>query len=315
MDEVERKGHLFKTLRGGLERTRKGLVDHLDRVFTGKGQPDPQTLNELEEILIAADLGFKTATRLIEELQIKSTKIQSDQGYLIRQYLKEGMLNILQSSESPFVANEPKPFVIMAIGVNGVGKTTSIAKIAKQWQDQGLRVMMVAADTFRAAAIEQLQVLGERIGVEVLRQQHGSDPSAVVFDALKSAQARSIDLVILDTAGRLHTKVNLMDELKKIHRVSGKVLSGAPHEVLLVLDATTGQNALSQARTFHAAVGVTGVALTKLDGTAKGGILVSVASELGLPIRYVGVGEGMEDLQVFQARAFVEALFDESNGP
>jgi fused signal recognition particle receptor len=198
------------------------------------------------------------------------------------------------------------------IGVNGVGKTTTIAKMGKEWKDRGLKVMFVAGDTFRAAAIEQLQVWGDRVGVEVVRQQHGADPSAVAYDALQAARARGADLVILDTAGRLHTKVNLMDELKKIQRVAGKVVPDAPHEVLLVLDATTGQNALSQAKLFHEAIGVTGLAMTKMDGTAKGGILVAVAAALNIPVRYVGVGEGMDDLQTFSAQAFVEALFGES---
>jgi fused signal recognition particle receptor len=287
-------------------------VENLDRLLTGKIQLDPQTLEALEEVLITADLGVETSMRLIEDVQGKAQRGQGEQPRHFREHIKEGMLALLEPCERPLDHLHARPFVMMAIGVNGVGKTTSIAKIAVQWKNRELDVMLVAADTFRAAAIEQLQVLGQRIGVEVIKQQHGADPSAVVFDALKAAQARAVDLVILDTAGRLHTKVNLMDELKKIQRVSGKVLSDAPHEVLLVLDATTGQNALSQARMFHKAIGLTGIALTKLDGTAKGGILVSVASELGVPIRYIGVGEGIEDLQVFQARAFVDALFEDA---
>jgi len=310
--ETDEKRGFIKNLRVGLRRTRKGLVENLDRLFLGKVQLDPQTLEALEEVLITADLGVKTSMRLIEEVQQKAHRPQQDQSHVFREYIKEGISTILVPCERPLDNLHAHPFVMMAIGVNGVGKTTSIAKIAKQWKNRGLDVMLVAADTFRAAAIEQLQILGERIGVEVIKQQHGADPSAVVFDALKAAQSRGVDMVILDTAGRLHTKVNLMEELKKIQRVSGKVVSDAPHEVLLILDATTGQNALSQAHMFHEAVGITGIALTKLDGTAKGGILVSVASELGVPIRYIAVGEGMDDLQVFRARVFVDALFEDT---
>jgi fused signal recognition particle receptor len=313
MDTPERKSGFFGNLRIGLERTRRGFVENLDRLLTRKSRLDAQTLEEIEELLITADLGYKTTTWLIEDVQQKVHRVQQDQLSLLRQCIKDGILHMLEPVESPLEIQNAAPFVMMAIGVNGVGKTTCIAKIAKQWRDHGQAVMLVAADTFRAAAIEQLQILGERIGVDVIKQKHGSDPSAVVFDALKAAQARAFDLVILDTAGRLHTKANLMDELKKIKRVAGKVMAGAPHEVLLVLDATTGQNALSQARMFHDAMGVTGIAITKLDGTAKGGILVSVASELGIPMRYVGVGEAMEDLQVFQAQAFVNALFEEAH--
>lgn len=310
MERSDKRG-LFWSLRAGLKKTREGFVHKLDRLLMGKAQLDPQTLEEFEEVLITADLGVQTSMRLIEEVEKKASRAELGQPQLLRRYVEEAILNILMPREGPLEINGQRPFVLMVVGVNGVGKTTTIAKIGKQWKERGLKVMLVAADTFRAAAIEQLQVWGDRIGVEVIRQQQGADPSAVVFDALKAAEARGVDLVILDTAGRLHTKVNLMDELKKIQRVAGKVLPGAAHEVLLVLDATIGQNALSQARMFHEAIGVTGIALAKLDGTAKGGILVAVASELEIPIRCIGVGEGIEDLQTFQAQAFVEALFGE----
>lgn len=302
-------------LKEGLSKTREGFIRKLDRLLLGKARLDSQTLEELEELLITADLGVATTTRLIREMESRMTRSEAGRPRLLRQYVREGILGILLPRQVPLRLGAESPYVVMVIGVNGVGKTTTIAKLGWFWRTQGLRVMLVAGDTFRAAAIEQLQMWGDRIGVEVVRQQHRADPSAVVFDALQAARARATDLVILDTAGRLHTKVNLMDELKKIQRVAGRVVAGAPHEVLLVLDATTGQNAISQARLFHEAVGVTGIAMTKLDGTAKGGILVAVASEFEIPIRYVGVGEKMEDLQVFDAQAFVEALFGEADEP
>jgi fused signal recognition particle receptor len=310
VEEGANKG-FFRGLRDGLKKTRDGFVRRLDRLLRGKVRLEGATLEAFEELLLTADLGVQTTTQLIEGVERRIRRAQKDEPDVLRQYVREGILEILKRREAPFVIGPARPFVVMAIGVNGVGKTTTIAKLASQWKDRGLKVVMVAGDTFRAAAIEQLQIWGERVGVEVLRQQHGADPSAVVYDALQAARARQVDLVIVDTAGRLHTKVNLMDELKKIQRVSGKVLEGAPHEVLLVIDATTGQNALSQARMFHEAVGVTGMVLTKLDGTAKGGILVALASEMEIPVRYIGVGEGVEDLQAFEAEAFVEALFGE----
>jgi fused signal recognition particle receptor len=311
MAQDEKKG-FFRSLREGLKKTRDGFVRKLDRLLLGKVRLDAQTLEEFEEVLLTADLGVATTTRLIREVEGKIRRREQDEAAAIRRYVQEGILGILTPREVPLEIGSTRPFVVMAIGVNGVGKTTTIAKMARQWKDRGIKVMLVAGDTFRAAAIEQLQIWGERVGVDVVRQQHGADPSAVVFDALQAATARKIDMVILDTAGRLHTKVNLMDELRKVQRVAGKVVTGAPQEVLLVLDATTGQNALSQARLFHEAIGVTGIAMTKLDGTAKGGILVGVASELDIPVRYIGVGEKLEDLQIFEARAFVNALFGEA---
>lgn len=312
MEQEEKKG-FFRSLKEGLRKTREGLVRRLDRLLAGKVRLEPETLEEIEEVLIGADIGVKTTERLIRDLESHADRQDRDRANILRERLKEGIAAILAAREETLVLSGHRPFVVMAIGVNGVGKTTTIAKMARHWRSAGHKVMLVAADTFRAAAIEQLEIWAERAGVEVVRQQKGSDPSAVVYDALRAANARGMDLVILDTAGRLHTKVNLMDELKKIQRVAGRVVPGAPHEVLLVLDATTGQNAVSQAKMFHQAVGVTGLAMTKLDGTAKGGILVAIASELDIPIRYIGVGEGLDDLQEFRARAFVDALFGEAS--
>jgi fused signal recognition particle receptor len=310
LQEGKKRGFL-SGLKEGLRKTRDGFIKKLDRLLMGKARLDAQTLEEFEELLITADLGVATTTKLIREVESRISRSEAQNPDLLRRCVQEAITHLLLPRQAPLTVGAQRPYVIMVIGVNGVGKTTTIAKLGKLWKEEGLSVMLVAGDTFRAAAIEQLQSWGERIGVEVLKQQHGADPSAVVFDALQSAKAKSTDLVILDTAGRLHTKVNLMAELKKIQRIANKVVDGAPHEVLLVLDATTGQNAVSQARLFHEAVGVTGIAMTKLDGTAKGGILVAVASEFEIPIRYVGVGEKMEDLQVFDARSFVEALFGE----
>lgn len=307
-EEGKKRGFL-SGLRNGLRKTRDSFIRKLDRLLMGKARLDAQTLEEFEELLITADLGVATTTRVIRDVESRISRSEAHDADLLRRCVQEAITELLLPRQAPLRPGPQRPYVIMVIGVNGVGKTTTIAKLGRLWREEGLNVLLVAGDTFRAAAIEQLQTWGDRIGVEVIKQQHGADPSAVVFDALQSAKAKSTDLVILDTAGRLHTKVNLMEELKKIQRVTARVVPGAPHEVLLVLDATTGQNAISQARLFHEAVGVTGIAMTKLDGTAKGGILVAVASEFDIPIRYVGVGEKMEDLQVFEAHSFVEALF------
>ncbi len=312
MEQQEGKKRGFLSgLKEGLRKTRDGFIKKLDRLLMGKVRLDAQTLEEFEELLITADLGVATTARLIRDVEARISRCEAQNPDLLRRCVQEAITEILLPREVPLEPGSHRPYVVMVIGVNGVGKTTTIAKLGWLWKTQGRKVMLVAGDTFRAAAIEQLQSWAERIGVEVTRQQHGADPSAVVFDALQSAKAKSTDVVILDTAGRLHTKVNLMEELKKIQRVTARVVPGAPHEVLLVLDATTGQNAISQARLFHQAVGVTGIVMTKLDGTAKGGILVAVASEFEIPIRYVGVGEKMEDLQRFDARGFVAALFGE----
>jgi fused signal recognition particle receptor len=247
---------------------------------------------------------------LIDLVRTGVARKELDNPESLKDALKQNMLRFLDVPETPYNVPGPgEPMVIMVIGVNGVGKTTTIAKAANLYREQGKKVMLVAADTFRAAAVEQLVIWGERVGAEVVRQGDGADPSAVVFDAINAAIARGVDLVLIDTAGRLHTKVNLMDELRKIHRVTGSRIPGAPHQVWLVLDATTGQNAISQAEMFHKTLGVTGIILTKLDGTAKGGIVVGISHQLGIPIRFIGIGEKIDDLRPFDAEAFVEAIF------
>ncbi|MGD8561774.1 MAG: signal recognition particle-docking protein FtsY [Desulfarculaceae bacterium] len=290
-----------------LGKTRDKISGSIDRITLGR-KIDDEVLDDLEEVLVTADLGVKTSLALIEDLRGKVGRSQLGDAQMLKDALRSGIKDILEEAAcEPSRQNDPH--VVLVVGVNGVGKTTTIGKLAHHFSSQGRKVLLAAADTFRAAAIEQLEVWAQRTGCPVVRQQHGADPSAVAYDALEAAIARSRDLVIVDTAGRLHTKVNLMEELKKIHRVLGKRLPGAPHEVLLVLDATTGQNALNQAKLFHEAVPLSGVVLTKLDGTAKGGIVVAIASEMKLPICFVGLGEGVEDLRPFEAEAFAEAIF------
>ena len=274
----------------------------VEAAFTGKSRED--ILEALEESLILADIGAKASAEIVDNL--RERLVGKDEEKL-KALLKDSIYDILKRVEKP-VELTSSPFVIMVLGVNGVGKTTTIGKLAAKYSAEGKSVILAAGDTFRAAAIEQLEGWGERAGCPVIRQAQGGDPGAVAYDAMRAASARRADIVLLDTAGRLHTKVNLMEELKKVRKVAGRELPGAPHENLLVLDASTGQNALSQARLFNEAVGVTGIALTKLDGTAKGGIIVAIARELGIPIRYIGVGETVEDLKEFDAREFVEAL-------
>ncbi len=299
---------LFKRLKERMEKSRKGFVRQMDELLLGRRTIDPELLDELEEVMVMADMGVSTVQEIFERLRSEVDRKELTDPGALRERLKDLILKSLPTGESS-LSFDARPFVILVVGVNGVGKTTTIAKLANRFKQQGKSVLLVAADTFRAAAIEQLETWGERIGVPVVRHKMGADPSAVAFDGLDAAMKRGVDVVIVDTAGRLHTKVNLMEELKKIRRViSGKV-PGAPHEVLLVLDATTGQNALSQAQLFNKATPVTGIALTKLDGTARGGIVVSIASQMGIPIRYIGIGEGMDDLRPFEPREFVEALF------
>jgi fused signal recognition particle receptor len=296
----------FRRLWERLSRTRESLAGGLDRLLRGRKEVDAALLEELEELLITADLGVDTTLFLIQGLQEKLRRRELEEAARLKAALKAEMVSLLTAPPPP--ERTDRPWVVLVVGINGVGKTTTIAKLAHQARLQGLSPMLVAADTFRAAAVEQLEIWGERVGAPVIKQKTGADPAAVVFDGLAAAQARGLDLVFLDTAGRLHTKVNLMEELKKIHRTAAKKLPGAPHEVFLVLDATTGQNALSQARLFHEAVGLTGLILTKMDGTAKGGVALGVVHETGLPLRYIGVGEGLEDLRPFDAEAFVEAI-------
>jgi fused signal recognition particle receptor len=299
----------LQRLSDGLTKTRDKVRQSVDRLI-GRG-PSPETLDDLESSLIAADLGIRTVDRFMKHLR-QSRGNGTPESVL--NILKSTILDVLLTCEAEplerLIERGPRPFVILAIGVNGVGKTTTLAKLAQRLTQQGNKSLLVAGDTFRAAAIEQLETWAGRIGVEIIRHRHGADPAAVVFDGLAAAKARSIDVVLIDTAGRLHTKSNLMDELRKVTRVLAREVPGAPHEVLLTLDATVGQNALSQAKQFHEAVGVTGIALTKLDGTARGGIVVAVAEELKIPVRLIGVGEGAEDLQDFHAKEFVDALFD-----
>ncbi len=309
--EEKKNATFFKRLRQGLSKTRSGLTGRLDQLIYGKKQIDADLLDELEEILFTSDLGVATTQELIDRVQEGVARKELDDPEKLKAALKAHMGSFLHVPEAEHKSPAAEePLVIMVIGVNGVGKTTTIGKAAHLFKEQGKRVMLVAADTFRAAAIEQLVIWGDRVGVEVIKQKTGSDPSAVVFDAISAAQARQVDVVIIDTAGRLHTKTNLMDELEKIQRVAGRKLPGSPHEVWLVLDATTGQNALSQAELFHKALGVTDIILTKLDGTAKGGIVVGICHQLGLPIRFIGIGERLDDLRPFDATDFVNALFD-----
>lgn len=298
----------FEKLKSGLAKTRGNIVEKISAVIPAKKKIDEELLCDLEEALITADLGVKTSEDLIENIRKRTGGADEKDATAIKKMLKEAMLEILRPAQVPLRIGDQRPFVVLMVGVNGCGKTTTMAKIAHLLKKDEYSVLMVAADTFRAAAIEQLVVWGQRAGVEVIRQNPGADPSAVLFDALDAARARGADVVLVDTAGRLHTKVNLMEELKKIARVAAKKVAGAPHEVLLVLDANTGQNAIAQARMFNEALGVTGIALTKLDGTAKGGVIVAVTRETGIPIRYIGIGEGLDDLQEFRAEEFAEAL-------
>lgn len=296
----------FDKLKQGLAKTRKGLIEKVESIFSGR-RIDFETLEELEEALLTSDVGVKATTEVIDFLKEKTKKGEIKDISNIKEYLKSEMTAMLGEAQ-PLIIDK-KPFVILAVGVNGVGKTTTIGKLAARFINEGKSVVLAASDTFRAAAIEQLEIWAKRTGAQIVKHQSGSDPAAVAFDAIEAAKARNIDVVIVDTAGRLHTKSPLMEELKKVRRVVEKGLESAPHEVLLVVDATTGQNALRQAEMFNNAIGVTGIALTKLDGTAKGGIIFAIRKELGIPIRLIGIGEGVEDLRDFEPKEFVEALF------
>ncbi|OHB31498.1 MAG: signal recognition particle-docking protein FtsY [Desulfuromonadaceae bacterium GWC2_58_13] len=302
---------LFERMRAGLSKTQNALVGRIDALLRGSKKIDADLLESLEEILITADFGMQTTQELIQSLQQRVARddISAD---ALRHALQEEIRQRLKLEAAPLDLERAKPFVILVVGVNGVGKTTTIGKMARQFVSQGKKVVLGAGDTFRAAAAEQLAIWGERSGVDVIRHAEGADPAAVAFDAARAAVARKADILILDTAGRLHTKANLMEEMKKIHRVLAREIPDAPHETLLVLDATTGQNALTQARLFKEKVKVSGLALTKLDGTAKGGMVVAIGAELGLPVRYVGIGEGVEDLRPFDPDLFVDALFQRS---
>ncbi len=300
-------GLLYK-FKQGLKKTREGFVDKIDRLVKGKKISD-EFYDELEEILIGADVGVETTLDLVEELKGRARENRLGDTEEVKELLKEILIERLGKEVKPLNISQGLS-VILVMGVNGVGKTTSIAKLAYLMKEEGKRVLIAAGDTFRAAAIEQLEIWAGRVGVDIIKHKIGSDPAAVIFDAVSAAQARGADVVLCDTAGRLHTKMNLMEELKKIHRVTGKALPGAPHEVLLVLDATTGQNALSQAKLFGEVSPITGIVLTKLDGTAKGGIVIAVSNLLDVPIKYIGIGESLEDLHAFNPQDFVSALFD-----
>jgi fused signal recognition particle receptor len=280
----------------------------------GQKRIDPIVFDDLEEVLVEADLGVSTTHAIIEDLRARLSRDALADGLAVRQALEARVAELLARAERPLELGTARPFAVMVIGVNGVGKTTTIGKLAARWRGEGRSVLVAAGDTFRAAAVEQLEIWGRRAGVEVVKQSMGTDASAVVYDAARAARARGVDVLLVDTAGRLHTKVNLMEELKKVRRVLARELPGAPHETLLVLDATTGQNALQQARLFTEEAGVTGLVLTKVDGTARGGVVIAVANELGLPIRFLAVGEKIEDLREFRAREFADALFGKVAG-
>ena len=299
-------------LRAGLHKTRLALKESLESVFR-RQRFDTEALEELEEVLILADLGIHATTKVLQKVNTRMQNDTIDVGAGLRLGVAEALRDILLTAESAagFGAPPPSPWVLMLVGVNGVGKTTTLGKLAYQFQAAGEQVLLVAADTFRAAAIEQAEIWAQRAGVDIIKGQPGGDAAAVAFDAMQAARARKVDRVLIDTAGRLHTKVHLMEELKKMSRVLGRELPGAPHDVWLVLDATTGQNGVAQVRQFHDDLGLTGLVLTKLDGTAKGGIVVNIADQFRLPIRYIGIGEGLDDLRPFDATEFVEALLEQ----
>jgi fused signal recognition particle receptor len=307
---VEQEPSLLERLKSGVQKTRAGLVSALEDALQGKKEIDADLLDELEFTLISADIGVATTNEILETIRARVERHQLNDPEQLKGLIREHLLELLRASERDPVRVAEPPAVILVVGVNGSGKTTTIGKLANRFKLDERSVMLCAADTFRAAAIEQLEIWGERTGSPVTRQSAGSDPSAVLFDALQSARARKFDYVIVDTAGRLQTKENLMGELQKMSRTAKKVIPDAPHEVLLVLDATTGQNGLEQARKFTETSGVTGIVLTKLDGTAKGGIVVAIARELNLPIRYVGVGEARGDLLPFDPESFVDSIFE-----
>lgn len=312
---IGRKKKEQDKLEAGLEKTRSSFFGKLSRAVAGKDEVDDEVLDNIEEILVTSDVGVKTTVDIIRRIQ---ARVQRDKyvstnelNGIIRSEIADLLLATETKRPADFDVELPNhPHVIMVVGVNGVGKTTSIGKIAHRYQDAGKKVVLGAADTFRAAAIEQLEVWAGRSGADIIKQYHGADPAAVAFDTLAAAKSRNADVVIVDTAGRLHTQVGLMEELAKVKRVMDRQVDDAPHEVLLVLDASTGQNALRQAQAFTQHVDVTGLVLTKLDGTAKGGIVIGISNEFQIPVKYIGVGEGIDDLQIFDRAAFVEALFD-----
>lgn len=309
------KEGIFARFKRGLSKTRHQLGDGIGRLLLGKKEISPDLLEELETLLISADIGIDTTRTVLKQLTDALARKELSNGDSVYEALKLHLQNMLGQNIQPLSLEtaDNSPFVILMVGVNGAGKTTTIGKLAKQFQKQGKKVMLAAGDTFRAAAVEQLHVWGERNDITVIAQHTGADSASVIFDALQAAKARKMDVLIADTAGRLHTQSNLMEELKKVKRVLQKLEPSAPHETMLVLDASIGQNALVQARQFHEAIGLTGITMTKLDGTAKGGILFAIANDLGIPFRYLGVGEGIEDLRPFDAAQFVGAIFNDDH--
>ena len=297
----------FERLKEGLAKTKKGFIEKVETLFTGR-KIDEEALEELEEILITADVGTKAAGEIMASLREKIKRGEVKDADSLKEAMKKEMVLIL-GQPHPLVVHGSQPFVILAVGVNGVGKTTTIGKLANRFRSEGLSVLLAAGDTFRAAGIEQLEIWADRAGAQFVKHKSGSDPAAVAFDAIEAARHRGIDVVIIDTAGRLHTKSPLMEELKKVKRVIEKAMPGAPQEILLVVDATTGQNALRQADMFNQVIGVTGIALTKLDGTAKGGIVFAIKKDFGIPVQLIGIGERLDDLRDFNPEEFVEALF------
>lgn len=310
--EPEESTNFFAKLKSGLTKTRKGITEKIDSLMKSYTKVDEEFLEELEEILIVSDVGMNTTMKIIERLrdEIKTNKISDTEE--VKSVLKGILEDLLTTSKDNSLNITPSPAIIVVIGVNGVGKTTSIGKIAYNIKSSGKKVMMAAGDTFRAAAIDQLKVWGERVGVNVIHQQEGSDPAAIIYDAIQSAKARKTDVLICDTAGRLHNKKNLMNELGKVFKIIDREYPEAQKEVLLVLDATTGQNAIQQAKTFKEVADITGITLTKLDGTAKGGVVLGITSELDIPVKFIGVGEGVRDLQPFNPKDFVEALLSDN---
>ena len=302
-----------ESLDRGLEKTKRGLFDRLSRAVAGKSKVDDDVLDAIEDALIASDVGVDTTLKIIDMLEERVARDKYMNAAELRSILKEEMASLLDvegKEDAPVFDFSKKPYVIMVVGVNGVGKTTTIGKLAANLKASGKKVMLGAADTFRAAAVDQLVIWSERAGVPIVKQNMGADPASVAFDTIKSAVAQDIDVVLIDTAGRLHNKINLMNELTKIRNVMRKVVPDAPHEVLLVLDGSTGQNAFVQAREFTKATDVTALAVTKLDGTAKGGVVLGIADQFNIPVKFIGVGEGIEDLQIFDKKAFVDSLFD-----
>lgn len=305
-----------ETLDKGLEKTKESMFSKLSRIISGKSKVDDSVLDDLEEVLITSDVGVDTTLKIIERIEKRVAKDKYINADELNRILREEIAELLTENNTVdaddfFIPNDEKPYVIMVVGVNGVGKTTTIGKLANQFKKKGKSVYLGAADTFRAAAVEQLVIWGERVGVPVIKQAMGSDPASVAYDTLSSAKANNADVVIIDTAGRLHNKIGLMNELSKIKKVMDKIVPGAPHEVLLVLDGSTGQNAFEQAKQFTAATEVTALAITKLDGTAKGGVVIGISDQFKIPVKYIGLGEGIDDLQVFKRKDFVDSLFGE----